>query len=62
MEKNISSRLEEAKKLFDRALKKAIKSVREAKEELSRPLNHDEIFERDFTHLSDQKGPKEKKS
>ncbi len=40
-------RLEEAKALFDVAFKRAVQAVRDAQEELTRPLTRDEILERD---------------
>ena len=40
-------RLEEAKTLFDLAFKRAVQAVKDAQEELTRPLTRDEILERD---------------
>lgn len=41
------NRLEEVKRLFEKALEKAKKDVLAAKEELTRPLSFDEIRERE---------------
>lgn len=40
-------RLEESKMLFDVAFKRAVQAVKDAQEELTRPLTRDEILERD---------------
>ena len=41
-------RLEEAKTLFDLAFNRAVQAVKDAQEELTRPLTQDEIRERDI--------------
>ena len=45
------SRLEEAKKILGDALEKATKAVQIAKEELTKPLAHQEREERDTEEL-----------
>jgi len=41
-------RLEQAKRMFDEAMKKAKIAVMEAKEELTRPLTGEEVEEREM--------------
>lgn len=45
--KDITSRLEEAKRIFAEALDRAKRDVQAAKEELTRPLTGEEIEERE---------------